>query len=81
MTNTYLEPCPFCGEMVFMEKKPLWRTNCGGTTHGYYNKYEYDVHCHNCGCRVPLPGNDTVYHTDEEAKQNAANAWNRRVNK
>lgn len=31
-----LKPCPFCGELPYLEKKPLWRTYGDGTTHGYY---------------------------------------------
>lgn len=72
-----IKPCPFCGTIPFLEKKPLWRTH-GGSTHGYYGSYEYDIHCDECGCRVPLCGNDTIYRTDKEAQQNALNAWNRR---
>jgi hypothetical protein len=76
---SYLEPCPFCGEMVFMEKKPLWRTNCDGTTHGYHGCFKYDVYCRVCGCTINLPGNDTVYRTDEEAIKNVTEAWDRRA--
>lgn len=32
-----------------------------------------------CGCSVKLPKSDTVYNKDEEARQNAINAWNRRA--
>ena len=75
-----LKPCPFCGNSVYIEKKPLWRT-VGNTTHGYFGCYEFDVKCQNpdCGCMVNLGGNDTIYHTDDEAKQNAINSWNRRA--
>lgn len=74
-----LKPCPFCGEIPYLERKPLWRMN-GNTTHGYYNCYEYDIRCHTpgCGCNINLGKNDTVYRKDEEARQNAINAWNRR---
>ena len=73
-----IKPCPFCGNEVALEKLPLWRTYNDGTTHGYYHSYKYDIHCEKCGCRVNLQGNDTIYRSDEEAKQNAINAWNRR---
>ena len=75
-----LLPCPFCGEIPYIERKPLW-TNYGGYTHGYYGSYEYDIRCHKCGCNVPLYKNDTVYRKDEEAKQNAIKAWNTRTQK
>ena len=73
-----IKPCPFCGNDVYLTKLPLWRTYNDSTTDGYCNSYEYDIHCEECGCRVNLKGNDTIYRSDEEAKQNAINAWNRR---
>ena len=78
--NKQLKPCPFCGSDVYLEKKPLW-SELGGTKRGYYGCYEYVIECNNedCGCHVKLPGNDTVYTTDEEAKENAIKAWNRRA--
>lgn len=75
-----LKPCPFCGNLVYLEKKPLWVQHPDGTTRGYYGCYEYDIHCDECGCRIKLPGNDTVYTTDNLAKENAIKTWNRRVN-
>ena len=65
-----LKPCPFCGEIPYLERKPLWRT-VGGSTHGYYNCYEYDIHCRTpeCGCTVKLGQNETIYRKDEEAMQ------------
>lgn len=76
-----LKPCPFCGNAVYLEKKPLWR-DCNGSTHGYFGCYEYVIECNNpeCRCNVALKGNNTVYAKDEEAKQNAIEAWNRRAN-
>ena len=76
-----LKPCPFCGNWVSLEKKPLWRTTSDGSTHGYYNSFEYVIQCDNpdCGCKVNLIANDTIYRSDEEAKQNAIKAWNRRA--
>ena len=73
-----LKPCPFCGEVPHIEKKPLWRT-VNGIFHGYYGCFEYDISCHKCGCKVPLGKNDTVYRSDDEAKKNAIEAWNRRA--
>jgi hypothetical protein len=77
-----LKPCPFCREIPYLERKPLWRTYGDGTTHGYFNCYEYEIKCHNpeCGCTVKLGRNDTVYNSDEEARRNAIEAWNRRRN-
>lgn len=75
-----VKSCPFCGNRVCVEKKPLWTTRGDGSTSGYVGCYEYDIRCDECGCRVKLPGNNTVYLTDKEAEENAINAWNRRVN-
>ena len=75
-----LKPCPFCGDVPILERTPLWSQGPYGSTHEYYGCYEYDVRCHNpsCRCSVLLPKSDTIYNTDEEAKQNAIDAWNRR---
>ena len=48
-----LKKCPFCGEIPYIEKKPLWKTY-NGTTHGYYGCFEYDIRCHKCGCNILL---------------------------
>lgn len=74
-----LKPCPFCGEVPYLEKVPLWQTY-GGSTHGYYGCYEYVVQCRNpeCRCTVRLGSNDTIYSSDEEAKQSAIDSWNKR---
>lgn len=69
-----LKPCPFCGANVRVEKKTLWHGS-----HGYRNCYEYNICCHNCGCRVRLEQNDTIYRSDEEAEMNAINTWNNRA--
>ena len=76
-----LKSCPFCGNEVYVEKRPLWRTTDSGTTHGYYDCYEFDIRCTNpdCGCNVNLGKNDTIYRPEEEALQNAINAWNKRT--
>lgn len=77
--NNEVKSCPFCGNQVYVEKRPLW-TNLGdGSTRGYFGCYEYDIHCDECGCRVKLPGNNTIYLNDKEAKENAIKAWNRRA--
>ena len=75
-----LKSCPFCGETVYLEKRPLWRTE-GSTTRGYTGSFEFIIECPNpeCRCNVRLKANDTIYRTEEEAKQNAIKAWNRRV--
>lgn len=70
-----LKPCPFCGQPVYLEKKPLWQGS-----HGYPGCFEYVIECNNkeCGCRINLLQNDTVYNTDEEARKNVIKAWNTR---
>ena len=75
-----LKPCPFCGTIPYLERKLYGAGGPNGLTHGYYDCHEYVVRCHNpeCGCRVNLPSNNTVYITDEKARQNAINAWNKR---
>lgn len=72
-----LKPCPFCGSIPLLEKKPLWSE--GG--HGYYNCYEFGIHCINpvCGCRINLFNNNSIYHSEKEAIKNVINAWNERV--
>lgn len=72
---TVLKECPFCGNEVEVEKRPLWN-NSG---HGYYGCYEYVIECHECGCRINLPQNDTVYRDEKTARLNAINAWNKRA--
>lgn len=76
-----IKPCPFCGDIPYLERKPLWTTYRDGTTHGYYGCYEYVIQCRDpkCRCSVTLGLNDTIYRTDEIAKQNAIAAWNRRA--
>jgi hypothetical protein len=75
-----IKPCPFCGDIPYLERNPLWTNYNRGVTHGYYGYYEYVIRCRDpkCGCSIKLIGNDTIYNTDEAAKQNAINAWNRR---
>ena len=69
-----LKLCPFCGSEVELEKKPLWH----GNGRGYKDCYEFEIRCRKCGGRVDQPGNDTVYRSEEKAKENAIEAWNRR---
>ena len=69
-----LKPCPFCGSKVELEKNPLWY----GNGRGYKNCYEFVIRCKKCGCRVDQPKNDSVYRSEEKAKKNAIEAWNRR---
>ena len=69
-----IKNCPFCGSEVELKKLPLWEGS-----HGYPGCYEYVISCDNCGCRKHLGNNDTVYNTDEEAKQNAIDSWNMRA--
>lgn len=74
-----LKCCPFCGEIPYIERIPLWQTH-GSITHGYYGCFEYEIKCRNCGCNIRLSGNDTIYHTEEEAKENVIKVWNTRAN-
>lgn len=75
-----LKPCPFCGKDVYLEKRPLWKTY-NGSTHGYYDEYEFIIECTNpeCRCNVRLGANDTIYRSEEEAKENAIRQWNWRA--
>lgn len=68
--------CPFCGSEVELERIPLWNGS-----HGYIGCYEYVIECKNseCRCKVNLGKNDTIYRSDDVAKQNAINSWNRRA--
>lgn len=79
MMTEAIKPCPFCGEIPYLEKVPLWDFH-GNSTHGYYGCFDYEIKCHNpkCRCSVHLGNNCTVYTPDEEAKKNAIEAWNRR---
>lgn len=76
-TSNELKPCPFCGSIPLLEKKPLWSEH----GHGYYGCYEFDIHCPkvDCGCRILLLNNNTIYFSEEKAMENAVNTWNRRV--
>lgn len=69
-----LKPCPCGNENVYLERKPLWNGN-----RGYVGCYKYEVVCDNPNCiwEAKLFANDTIYHSDKEAKQNAIDAWNK----
>lgn len=75
MMKDELKPCPFCGSEVELEKKPLWY----GNGRGYKDCYEFVIRCKKCGCRVDQPENDSVYRSEEKAKKNAIEVWNRRA--
>ena len=70
-----IKPCPFCGEEVYLEQKPLWNGS-----HGYVGDYEFVIECHNCGCTINYSKNNTVYNSEYEARDNVIKAWNRRSN-
>lgn len=70
-----LKPCPFCGSEVEVEKIPLWY----GNGHGYSGCYEFKIKCENCGCIVDQPKNDSIYRSEETARENAIEVWNRRM--
>lgn len=74
-----IKPCPFCGEVPYLEKVPLWTTHSNGVTHGYVGCFEFDIHCSNCGCRVKLGSNNTIYNSEKEARESAIKSWNRRA--
>lgn len=71
--NTKLKPCPFCGTEVKMMRIPLWNGS-----HGYKDCYDFKVTCEKCGCTLNYTKTNTIYRTEEEAINNAANAWNER---
>ena len=68
-----LKPCPFCGTEVEMMRIPLW-----DGSHGYKDCYDFKVTCKKCGCTLNYEKTNTIYRTEEEAINNAANAWNER---
>ena len=72
-----LKSCPFCGNEVEVEKIPLWHEN----GHGYSGCYEFKIKCESCGCTVNQPKNDSIYRSEEKARENAIEAWNKRVKK
>ena len=69
-----LKRCPFCGNDVELEKIPLWHGS-----HGYHGCYEYEIKCSKCGCTLRYEKNDTIYRSDDVAKNNVIEAWNRRA--
>lgn len=60
-----LIPCPFCN----------WSASV--VTFKVRKGYEANVHCNYCLASMAT----ITYDTEEEARQNAIKAWNRRVNK
>ena len=74
-----IKDCPFCGGGVYLEKTPLWNIH-SGITHGYLNKYEFNISCENCGCTLKYDNNNTIYIKEEEAKRNVVSHWNNRIN-
>lgn len=70
-----LKPCPCGCKNVELKKDPLWHGS-----HGYYGCYEFNIKClnPNCGWRLKIFKNDTIYRSEEEARKNAINAWNNR---
>ncbi len=70
-----LKPCPCGCRDVELKKYPLWNG-----THGYYGCYEFKIKCNNpkCGWFLKVSKNDTIYRSEEEAKENVINAWNKR---
>jgi Lar family restriction alleviation protein len=72
-----LKSCPFCGNEVEVEKIPLWH----GNGHGYSGCYEFKIKCESCGCTVNQPKNDSIYRSEEKARENAIEAWNKRTEK
>ena len=69
-----LKPCPFCSREVKLDKLPLWNGSCG-----YRDCYEYRIQCKSCGCSLNYHQNNTIYYSDNEARKNVVEKWNRRV--
>ena len=59
-----LKPCPFCGSDVELKKIPLWHGS-----HGYSGCYEFKIRCEKCGCTVYQPENDSIYRSEDVAKE------------
>ena len=59
-----LKLCPFCGNKVEVEKIPLWY----GNGRGYSGCYDFRIKCENCGGTVDQPKNDSIYRSEEEAR-------------
>jgi hypothetical protein len=70
-----LKPCPCGCKDIELRKYPLWHG-----TNGYVGSYEFTIKCSNPNCywTFNAPKNDTVYRSEEEAKENVINAWNKR---
>lgn len=64
-----LKTCPFCGSKAELLTH---------TVRGYEPCIEYIVRCTKGCCTKGFTGNNTVYHTEQEAMQTAIDTWNRR---
>jgi hypothetical protein len=71
-----LKKCPFCGSKVKIKKYPLWYGS-----HGYPGCYQYEIRCNQCGCTLDKSNNNTIYRSDEVARDNVIKAWNTRYKK
>ena len=79
-----LKPCPWCGSGPILRKDKLWSEhsyNGHTTTHGYVGAYHYYYICSNEDCEAIAPHGkyDTIYHSEDEAKLLAREAWNGRT--
>ena len=70
-----LKPCPCGCKNVELKKYPLWHG-----TRGYIGCYKFIIECPNPNCNwiLYVPKNDTIYRSEEEAKENVIKAWNQR---
>ena len=75
--KTTLKPCPFCGgTSLKIESKH-------NGTHYYTGTHSATVRCNKCHARggtASCKVEKGKYNADEETKQRAIEAWNRRVN-
>lgn len=73
-----LKPCPFCGSEAKIKRSPLWHEYPDGTIHGYKDCYELEISCSECGCSTYRAKADTVYLTEDMAKNTIIKNWNER---
>ena len=71
--NSY-KPCPWCGGHASMHIDSMEGQN--GT--GYKGAFKYYVQCDNCFTKAPAGTFYDIDTPEEDAKQNAIDAWNRR---
>ena len=69
-----LKPCPWCGGEPYLDCAPL-----SNGSHGYRVCFIYRIKCAACGATAPKGDFDDIYQTSYEAKQQAIEAWNRRI--